>query len=426
MSNNYLIKNGRIIDPANNIDGNGDIMTVNGVIVEPGTTPLPENLVEIDARGCWIVPGLVDMHVHLREPGEEYKEDIISGSKAAAAGGFTAVACMPNTRPVNDGRAVTRLILEQARHAFCRVHPVGAISKGSHGESLAEFGELRDAGAVAVSDDGLPVRDSQLMRRALEYAADFDLTVIAHCEEPTLGKDGSMNEGAVSTALGLKGIPTATESIMIYRDIALAEYTGKPVHIAHVSAAMSVDLIRAAKARGTRITAETAPHYFTLTDEAVTGYNTNAKMNPPLRSQRDREALIQALADGVFDAIATDHAPHSPLEKEVEFELAANGIIGLETSVPLSLALVRDGVISARRFVELLSVNPAKILKVPGGTLTPGSAADLTLIDPDSRFSYQEEMVLSKSKNSPFLNWDLQGRAVLTMVDGRITHNLIG
>jgi len=423
MSDSLLIKNGRIIDPVNNVDRQSDLLVVNGCIVDPADG-VPSGVREIDASGCWVVPGLIDMHVHLREPGEEYKEDILSGTRAAAAGGFTGVACMPNTKPVNDSRAVTSMILAQAAKGACRVHPVGAISKSSEGTSLAEFGEMKEAGVVAVSDDGLPVRDSQLMRRALEYAGDFGLAVISHSEEPSLSR-GVMNEGAVSTRLGLKGIPTAAESIMVYREIALAEYTKKKIHIAHVSSAMSTDLIRTAKARGVQVTAETTPHYFTLTDEAVEGYNTNAKMNPPLRSEEDRQAIRQGLADGTFDAIATDHAPHSILEKEVEFDRAMNGIIGLETSLPLSLALVRDGLIDERQLIELMSSNPARILGLAAGTLSIGAVADITLIDPDLAFTYTEDQVVSKSKNSPFLGWKLQGRAMLTVVGGRITHNLL-
>lgn len=423
MSDSLFIKNGRIIDPANNVDRQGDLLVVDGCIVDPDDG-IPSDAHEIDAKAYWVVPGLIDMHVHLREPGEEYKEDILSGTKAAAAGGFTGVACMPNTRPVNDCRAVTLLILAQAAKGAARVYPVGAISKNSEGGSLAEFGDMKEAGIVAVSDDGLPVRDSQLMRRALEYAGDYGLAVISHSEEPSLSR-GVMNEGIVSTRLGLKGIPTAAESIMVYREIALAEYTNTKIHIAHVSSAMSTDLIRAAKARGVQVTAETTPHYFTLTDEAVEGYNTNAKMNPPLRSEEDRQAVRQGLADGTFDAIATDHAPHSILDKEVEFDLAMNGIIGLETSLPLSLALVRDGLIDETRLIELMSVNPARILGLAAGTLSTGAAADITLINPDLTFSYTEDQVVSKSKNSPFLGWKLQGRAVLTVVGGRITHNLL-
>lgn len=423
MSTSWRIANGRIIDPVNNTDRIGDLLVQDGIIAEPDQ-PVPADTPVIDAGGCWVVPGLIDMHVHLREPGEEYKEDILSGARAAASGGFTAVACMPNTKPVNDNAAITAMIRARAAEAAVRVYPVGAISLGSEGHQLAEYGEMKAAGAVAVSDDGRPVRDSQLMRRALEYASNFDLPVISHSEESALSS-GVMNEGPVSTQLGLKGIPTAAESIMVYREIALAEFTGTRVHIAHVSTAMSVELIRAAKARGVRVTAETAPHYFTLTDEAVIDYDTNTKMNPPLRSAADREAIRAALADGTLDAIATDHAPHSILEKELEFDTAANGIIGLETSLPLGLALVREKVIEAARLIELMSVNPARILGVPGGSLSPGMAADLTLIDPQRAFVYTADQVVSKSRNTPFLGWKLQGRAVMTMVGGNIRSNLL-
>jgi len=332
---------------------------------------------------------------------------------------------MPNTEPVNDCAAVTAMIRARAAQAAVRVYPVGAVSKGSEGHQLAEFGELRAAGAVAVTDDGRPVEHSQLMRRALEYAGDFDLVVISHSEDRALAS-GVMNEGVVSTQLGLKGIPTAAESIMVYREIALAEFTGQRVHIAHVSAAASIDLIRAAKARGVRVTAETAPHYFTLTDEAVIGYDTNAKMNPPLRSAADREAVRAALADGTLDAIATDHAPHSILEKETEFDTAANGIIGLETAVPLALALVRDGVLDPGRVVALMAVNPAAILGLEGGNLAPGAVADVTIIDPEREFVYTADQVVSKSRNTPFLGWRLKGRAVLTMVGGEVRYRLPG
>jgi dihydroorotase len=424
MSTTWRIANGRIIDPANMIDRSGDLLIKDGVVVGP-EEPVPADIPVIDADGCWVVPGLIDIHVHLREPGEEYKEDILSGARSAASGGFTAVACMPNTKPVNDNATITAMIRARAAEAAVRVYPVGAISLGSEGQQLAEFGEMKAAGAVAVTDDGQPVRDSQLMRRALEYATDFDLPVISHSEEATLST-GVMNEGAVATRLGLKGIPAAAESIMVYREIALAEFTGSRVHIAHVSTAMSVDLIRAAKARGVRVTAETAPHYFILTDEAVVGYDTNTKMNPPLRSAADREAIRVALADGTLDAIATDHAPHSILEKELEFDRAANGIIGLETALPLGMALIREKVLAPGRLIELMSVNPARILGVPGGSLSPDAPADITVIDPQRQFVYSADQVVSKSRNTPFLGWTLQGRAVLTMVGGSIRHNLLG
>ena len=418
-----ILKSGRVIDPVNALDvQDADIWLRNGEIItpEPG---FPKDAVIFDCSGKWIVPGLVDMHVHLREPGEEYKETIASGTRAAAAGGFTAVACMPNTDPVNDNAAVTRCICEKAAGCAARVYPVGAISEKSGGTSLAEFGGMREAGATAVSDDGRPVIDSRLMRRALEYAATHNMTVISHSEEIALSRDGGMNEGPVSVRLGLRGIPVAAESVMVFRDIALAELTGLPVHIAHVSAGDSVDLIRAAKSRGVRVTAETAPHYFTLTEKAVEGYNVNAKMNPPLRSENDRLKIREGLRDGALDAIATDHAPHSTLEKEVEFECAANGVIGLETSLPLSLALVREGLVGASRLVELMSSTPAAILGIPGGSLSAGAPADVTVIDPDKTFVYSEKVVISKSRNSPFLGWELQGKAVLTLCAGRVTHN---
>ncbi len=422
MTKIMILQNGRLLDPVSGVDGPGDLWIEDGMIV-PAREHIPEGSRLFDVQGKWIVPGLIDMHVHLREPGEEYKETIESGTRAAAAGGFTAVACMPNTQPVNDNASVTHFILEAARTASARVYPAAAISKGSAGEGLAEYGELKAAGAVAVTDDGLPVLDSQLMRRAMEYATSHDLLVISHSEEMALSRNGSMNEGLVSTRLGLRGIPVAAEAIMVYREIALAELTGQRTHIAHVSTAAATDLIARAKERGVRVTAETTPHYFTLTEEAVGDYNTNAKMNPPLRTEADRQAIRKGLQDGTYDAIATDHAPHSVQEKELEFDRAANGIIGLETSLPLSLALVRDGVIDPLRMVELMSSAPARILKVEGGTLAEGTVADVTVIDPEKEFVFTKESILSKGKNSPFLDWKLRGKAVLTIMGGRITHN---
>ncbi len=422
MSEITILQNGRIIDPVNKVDQQGELWLRDGRIVAPQSL-VPAGARCIDLQGKWVVPGLIDMHVHLREPGEEYKETIASGTLAAATGGFTAVASMPNTKPVNDTAVVTRFILEQAVQASARVYPVGAISKGSGGTGLAEYGELKAAGVVAVSDDGQPVVDSQLMRRAMEYAASHGLLVISHSEEIALSRNGVMNEGQVSTRLGLRGIPCAAESIMVYRELALAELTGARIHIAHVSTGAATDLIRQAKKRGVRVTAETAPHYFTLTEEAVAGYNTNAKMNPPLRAEADRQAIRIGLQDGTFDAIATDHAPHSVLEKQVEFDRAANGIIGLETSLPLTLALVRAGVISEARLVELMSSAPARILGVAGGSLAIGEVADVTVIDPERKFHFTEEGIASQSKNSPFLGWPFQGKAVLTFLGGRITYN---
>ena len=422
MSRIIILQNGRLLDPTTGTDSVGDLWIEDGKIV-PVKNKIPEGSRVEDVSGKWVVPGLIDMHVHLREPGEEYKETVESGTRAAAAGGFTAVACMPNTKPVNDEASVTKFLLASERNASTRVYPAVAISRGSQGTELAEYGELKAAGAVAVTDDGLPVLDSQLMRRAMEYASSHDLLVISHSEEMALSKNGAMNEGVVSTRLGLRGIPAAAEAIMVYREIALAELTGQRTHIAHVSTLAATDLIRQAKARGVNISAETTPHYFTLTDEAVGEYDTNAKMNPPLRTETDRQAIRFGLQDGTYDCISTDHAPHSVLEKECEFDQAMNGIIGLETSLPLSLSLVREGVIEPLRLVELMSSAPARILKVPGGTLAEGSVADVTVIDTEKEFVFTKESILSKGKNSPFIGWKLQGKALLTIMGGRVTHD---
>jgi dihydroorotase len=378
---------------------------------------------EIDASGKWIVPGLIDMHVHLREPGEEYKETISSGTRAAAAGGFTAVACMPNTHPVNDCAAVTQYILEKARdEGSCRVFPVGTISKGLEGRNIAEYGELRAAGAVAVSDDGRPVMNSLLMRRALEYAKTFDLLVISHSEDLDLSAEGLMNEGPVSTRLGLRGIPGAAEEIMVARDILLAELTASRLHLAHISTAGSVALIREAKKRGIPVTAETAPHYFTLDDELISTYDPVYKVNPPLRRLEDIEAVKAGLRDGTIDVIASDHAPHSAVEKDLEFEYAANGMIGLESSLPLILRLTREGVLTPMEAVAKVSLNPARILAIPFGTLGKGMAADLTVIDPEAKYTIDVSRFKSKSRNCPFAGMEAQGKAVMTFVGGRMVY----
>jgi dihydroorotase len=421
MSEMIILQNGRLIDPSTGRDETADIWVEDGRIIAPAGE-IPSAATRFDLSGKWLVPGLIDMHVHLREPGQEYKETIETGTRAAAAGGFTAVACMPNTRPVNDNAAVTRYILEKAVGCRARVYPVGAISRESKGEGLAEYGEMKAAGVIALTDDGLPVLDSQLMRRALEYARSHGLLVMSHAEEIALSRNGCMNEGPVSTRLGLRGIPTAAESIMVYREIALAELTGARMHIAHVSCEPSLALIRQAKSRGIPVTAETAPHYFTLTDEAVSGYNTHAKMNPPLRSEKDRQGIRMALADGTLDAIATDHAPHSVLEKEVEFSNAANGIVGLETALPLALSLVHEGLISVNRLVELMSSSPARILGVAGGRLAVGDPADITVIDPEKRFTFTAQESCSKGKNTPFDGWQFRGKAVLTILAGRVSY----
>ncbi len=418
-----IIKGGKLVDPENK-SGFFDILIeddkITGII-KPGDD-LPEVTIDktIDAKGFIVTPGLIDMHVHLREPGHEYKETIETGCHAAACGGFTAVCSMPNTNPVNDNRQTTEFIIEKAKEAgFARVYPVAAISPGLKGDSLCEYGELKDAGAVAVSDDGRPVDNVLLMRRTLEYAKGFGLTVISHCEDMTLAAGGCMNEGVVSTRMGLTGIPNISESIMVMRDAGLCELTGGKLHIAHVSAKESVDAIREAKKRGVNITAETAPHYFTLTDEAVKGYNTFAKMNPPLRSAKDREAIREGLADGTLDAIATDHAPHSPLEKNVEFNFADNGIVGLETSLSLSLKLVHDSIIDIETLVTRMSTAPAKILGIENG-IKEGNLADITIINPDIEFIVDSDKFLSKSKNTPFNGMMLKGKAVYTLIGGNI------
>jgi dihydroorotase len=419
------IKGGKLVDPLKGTVRKQDVIVERGRVrslMRAGAfREEGPRLKVIEADGMLVAPGLIDMHVHLREPGHEYKETVETGGRAAAAGGYTAVACMPNTDPVNDGRSVTEFILRQARAANrVRVYPVAAVTRNLEGEQLTEFGDLKAAGAVGVSNDGMPVASSEVMRRALEYAAYCGLTVVSHCEDRSLSAGGAMHEGTVSSRIGLPGIPAASEEIMVFRDICLSRLTGRPVHIAHVSTEGSVTLIRRAKEDGLPVTAETAPHYFTLDHTAVIGYRTEAKMNPPLRRPEDVEAIRQGLADGVIDAVATDHAPHSPLEKDVEFEQAAFGVIGLETALPLTLALVEKGVLSLVDAVAKLSANPARILGVAGGRLEEGEPADLTLIDPAAEYRLSPREIQSRSKNSPFLGVPLKGRAELTMVGGRV------
>jgi len=419
-----LIKSGRVIDPANQIDMVQDVLIEAGRIAAIGADLAAEGAEVVDATGLLVTPGLVDIHTHLRDPGQEYKEDIVSGTRAAAAGGVTSLACMPNTSPVNDNLAITQYIIHKAKTAgSANVYPIGAISHGMKGETLAEMGELKEAGCVAFSDDGKPVLNGELMRRAFEYADTFDAPLISHSEDLSLVGEGCMNEGDVATELGLKGIPWVAENAAVAREIMLAEFTGARLHVAHISTTGSVELVRQAKARGVRVSCEATPHHFTLTEEAVRGYDTNAKMNPPLRTQADVDAIRAGLADGTIDAIATDHAPHHYDEKNVEFNIALNGIVGLETLLPLTLQLVRDNVISLPRAVALLTCSPAAIIGIEGGTLSVGAVADVALIDPDLNWTLSAESSFSKGKNSPFMNQPLVGGAVRTFLAGKTVFN---
>ncbi len=424
-----LLKGARVVDPASGRDGLFDVLIDGEHIARVAQDLVPDaTTAVVSIPAGWVVcPGLIDMHVHLREPGQEHKETVATGVAAAVAGGFTAVACMPNTSPVNDNAGVTEYILKKAREAnLARVYPIGAVSRGQGGEQLADIGELRAAGCVAISDDGRPVATALLMRRALEYAKMFGLLVIEHCEEQSLKGDGVAHEGFHASALGLRGIPGEAESIMALRDISLAELTGGAVHIAHMSARQTLDAVRYGKARGVRVTCEVTPHHFTLTDERLgvpVPYDTNAKMNPPLREAADRDAMLAGLADGSIDAIATDHAPHHYDEKQVEFDRAPFGITGLETAVSLCLdRLVHAGVISLSRLVELLSVHPARILGVHGGALREGAIADISVLVPDLPVTVSTRAMRSKSKNTPFDGWQLRGGVAATIVGGRTVY----
>src|SRR5688572_25340529 len=421
-----LLKGGRVVDPANGLDGTFDILIEAGRIARIGRD-LPADgaeVVEIPA-GLVVCPGFIDMHVHLREPGQEHKETVASGTGSAVAGGFTAVACMPNTDPINDDANVTSFILKKAKEAgLARVYPIGAVSRGSRGELLSDIAELKAAGCVALSDDGRPVATALLMRRALEYAAMFGMPVIDHCEDPSLKGDGVAHEGYQAATLGLRGIPGAAEAIMVERDVLCSEMTGAAVHIAHMSARASLRAVRKGKDAGVKVTCEVAPHHFTLTDDALASpiaYDTNVKMNPPLREAMDRDAMLQGIADGSVDAIATDHAPHHYDEKKVEFDHAPFGIVGLETAVALSLdRLVHAGRITLPRLVELLSVNPARILRVTGGTLSVGAPADVTILAPDQKVRIAAARLRSHSKNTTFDGWELRGGVAATIVGGRV------
>lgn len=415
-----LIKNGHLIDKENGLDGIFDILVKDGKIAEIGTDISAENAEVYDASGKYVAPGLIDMHVHLREPGFEYKEDIESGTKAAQKGGFTGVCCMPNTKPVTDSAAVVKFITDRAKEVgMCKVYPIGAITKGMNGEELSEMAELKNAGAVAVSDDGKPVKSGGVMQRAIKYASMFKLPVISHCEEMSLMDGGSMNEGITATSLGLKGISPAVEEVMVSRDIIIAEHEGLPVHIAHISTKGSAELVRQGKKRGVKVTCETCPHYFSLTEEAVGDFDTNAKMNPPLRTEEDRLAIIEAVKDGTVDAIVTDHAPHHIDEKRLEFDKAMNGIIGLETSLSLGITnLVKSGEITLGDLIYKMSTAPAKILGIEGGEIKAGAAADLTIFDLDESITVDVSTFQSKSKNCPYDGMKLYGKVYNTILDG--------
>lgn len=419
-----LIRNGLVVDTIRGITKEEDVFIENGIVkaLYPwGHLKGPFEGRVIDAKGKLVAPGLLDMHVHLREPGEEYKETIETGCRAAVAGGFVGVAAMPNTRPPNDNASVTEFIIKRSKEVgLARVYPVAAITIGQEGEALCEFGELKEAGAVAVSDDGKCVENSELMRRALEYASFFGLPVISHCEDHKLSKGGQMHEGLVSTRIGLRGIPSESEEIMVFREIALSKLTGVPVHIAHVSTKGAVELISWAKDKGIRVTAETAPHYFTLDHKAVLGYNTLAKVNPPLRTEEDRDAIKEALKEGIIDVIATDHAPHTTLEKEVEFDKAAFGMIGLELAIPLSLNLVREGYLTVPEVIRKLSLNAYRILGLEGGAIEVGKGADITIIDPDLEWEVSPSEIKSKGKNTPFMGQKMKGRAIYTILGGEV------
>lgn len=426
MSDVLFIEGGRVIDPAGGVDGVRTVVIRDGKVAEVAErVERPRDARVLDARNRWVTPGFVDLHVHLREPGQEYKETVATGARAAVAGGFTAVCAMPNTKPVNDCAAVTELVLARAAAAgLARVYPVGAISKGSGGEELAEYGELKASGCVALSDDGRPVMSSALMRRALEYARAFGLPLTVHEEDLHLVGKGVMHEGAAATRLGLKGIPSQAEDVMVLRDIALVELTGGRLHVAHVSTAGAVRAIREAKRRGLPVTGEVTPHHLALTDDdvAASGYSTDFKMNPPLRSAADVRACREGLADGTLDAIATDHAPHSAVEKDVEFDAAANGIVGLETAFSVCLGLVREGALTERRLVEALTAGPARVFGLPAGTLARGAAADVAVLDAAAEWTLDPARLQSKGRNTPWKGRRLAGRCTHTIVGGRIVH----
>jgi dihydroorotase len=420
-----LIQGGHVIDPGR-VNGVADVLIENGTISAVGPAlKAPAGATVIQAKGQLVLPGFVDLHVHFREPGFEYKETIQSGTAAAVAGGFTTVCAMPNTNPVNDNQAVTEFMLERAKAAGnAHLYPIGAITKRSEGKELAEIGDLRRAGCVAISDDGKPVMNSLVMRRAMEYARAFDVPVVDHCEDLHLSEGGCMNEGLVSTELGLPGIPSAAEDVMVARNVSLAELTGARLHLAHISTAGSVRMVREAKARGLKVTAEACPHHFTLTEELTRGYNTHAKMNPPLRTMQDVQAIKEGLRDGTIDVIATDHAPHATQEKQQEFTEAPFGIVGLETALSLTLALVDEGVLTLESAVDKLATAPAKAFSLNAGTLAVGAPADVAIVDPNREWQVDPSRFRSKSRNTPFAGWKVRGRVTTTIVSGRVVFEL--
>ena len=420
-----LIRGGQVIDPGR-FNAVADIFIEDGKIAAVGQNlTAPRGATIIEAKDRLVLPGFVDLHVHFREPGFEYKETIQSGAAAAVAGGFTTVCCMPNTNPVNDNQAITEFILDRAREGgLANVLPIGAITKGSEGKELAEIGDLRRAGCVAISDDGRPVMNSLVMRRAMEYALAFDVPVVDHCEDLHLAEGGCMNEGLVSTELGLPGMPAAAEDVMVARNVALAELTGARLHLAHISTEGSVRMVREAKSRGIKVTAEACPHHFTITEEVVRGYNTHAKMNPPLRTWKDVQAIKEGLRDGTIDAIATDHAPHATQEKQQGFTDAPFGIVGLETAWPLTLALVEEGILSIESAVERLSTAPAKAFGLSKGTLAVGAEADVVVADPQEPWEVDPVKFRSKSRNTPFAGWKVKGRIMTTIVGGRVVFEI--
>jgi dihydroorotase len=424
-----LIKNGQVIDPANQLDGSFDILINNGKIeaIEPQGKISGSKLKDvpvIDAKNCVVAPGFCDMHVHFREPGHEYKETIETGSASAAAGGFSTVAVMPNTSPVNDNRSITELIFSQAKKTnLVNVLPIGAITKGLKGESLSDMGELKEAGCIGYSDDGRPVMDSELMRRAFEYSRMFGLPCIQHSEILDLTQGGCMNEGIISTELGLKGMPVEAEDIMVFRDICLLRKTGGRLHVAHISSGGAVELVRQAKAKGLPVTCEVAPHHFTLTEEACRNYDTNAKMSPPLRTHEDLELIKEGLRDGTIDIIATDHAPHDLADKQMEFSKACFGIVGLETALPLTLKMVDEKVITLQKAVDLLTQQPCRLFNLDKGNLGVGKDADIVIFNPKTQYTIEPEKFKSRSKNSPYKGWKVRGKVLHTLVAGKTVYS---